>query len=188
MKVTIDFESRSACDIKKHGAWVYSEDPTTEVLCMAFKWEGHKAQCLRDILHCGGSEEARALVGNLIKDASTIEAHNMAFEYAMWTNVCVKRYGWPPLPVEKLRCSAAKAAMHSLPRHLEGACQALGLRVQKDMEGHRLMMKMCRPRKPRKDEPEINPNDPRGYYWHEDPADFERLYEYCIREIGRAHV
>ena len=118
-----------------------------------------------------------------VDEASEIWAQNASFEYAMWTNVCVKKYGWPPLPVEKLRCSAAKAAMHSLPRHLEGACQALGLSVRKDMEGHRLMMKLCRPRRPRKDEPELNPNDPHGLYWHEDPADFERLYKYCLRDV-----
>ena len=28
--ITIDFETRSACDLKKAGAWVYSEHPTTE--------------------------------------------------------------------------------------------------------------------------------------------------------------
>ena len=44
------------------------------------------------------------------------------------------------------------------------------------MEGYKLMMKMCRPRKPRKDEPE-------GLYWHEDPKDLERLYAYCMKDV-----
>lgn len=180
MKLTIDFESRSACDIKKHGAWVYSEHPTTEVLCMAFKAGGFPNSLT---YYSGVMSAFRKEVHKLIAGATTIEAHNAQFEYAIWTNVCVKKYGWPPLPLEKLRCSAAKAAMHSLPRSLEQACLALDLPVQKDMEGYRIMMKMCKPRKPHKGEPEQNPNDPYGYYWNEDPKDYERLYEYCMKDV-----
>lgn len=183
MKLTIDFETRSACDIKKHGAWVYSEHPTTEVLCLAVKIGGHSSHIIRDVNATPYSSEEIRNLGILLERAATIEAHNAQFEYAIWTNVCVKTYGWPPLPVEKLRCSAAKAAMHSLPRSLEQACQALGLSVQKDMEGYRLMMKMCRPRKPRKGEPELNADDPHGLYWHEDPKDLERLYQYCMHDV-----
>lgn len=174
VRLYIDFETKSACNLKKHGAWVYSEDSTTEVLCMAVKWERKPALIApREV----------GYVTALIEQADIIEAHNASFEYAIWTNVCVPRYGWPSLPLEKLRCSAAKAAMYALPRDLEGACRALGLAVQKDMEGHRLMLKMCKPRKPRKDEPEINPNDPHGYYWHEDPVDLERLCRYCMNDV-----
>ena len=41
-KATIDFETRSACSIKDCGSWRYSLDPTTEVMCLAFRlphWE-----------------------------------------------------------------------------------------------------------------------------------------------------
>lgn len=172
MKLTFDFETRSACNIKKHGAWVYAEHPTTRVLCLAYKWERQPPAIWTPGMPLVPLFDA-------IGRADIIEAHNASFEYAIWTNVCEKRYGWPALPVEKLRCSAAKASMHALPRSLEDACQALGLHVQKDMEGHRLMMRMCRPRKPRKGEPEINSDDPYGLYWHEDPADLARLYLYC---------
>jgi DNA polymerase bacteriophage-type len=175
MKLTIDFETRSACDIKKHGAWVYSEHPTTEVLCLSLKWEGQQP-FLR--IPENGTD-----VGLSLHHADVIEAHNASFEYAIWLNVCMKKYGWPALPVEKLRCSAAKAAMHSLPRSLDGACRALGLPIQKDMEGYRLMLRMCRPRNARKGEPEINPKDPHGLYWNEDPADLERLYKYCMQDV-----
>lgn len=176
-RLYIDFETRSACDIKKHGAWVYSEHPTTEVLCLATKWAGQQAQVF--IPHPHPVDH----VPRMLEQADEIIAHNASFELAIWMNVCVKKYGWPELPLEKLRCSAAKAAMHSLPRSLEGAGAALGLRIQKDMEGHRLMMKLCRPRKPRKGEPEINPNDPHGYYWNEDPAELDRLYKYCMNDV-----
>ena len=169
MRLTIDFETRSACDIKRHGAWVYSAHPTTEVLCMAYKWEGEAP----GIWIPGDSIDG---ISDALETASDIEAHNAQFEFAIWTNVCVPRYGWPPLPLEKLRCSAAKAAMHALPRSLDGACQALGLPVQKDAEGYRLMLKMCKPR-PRKE------GELPGILWHDNPKDLERLYEYCKTDV-----
>ncbi|HPS94839.1 MAG TPA: hypothetical protein PK600_10270, partial [Deltaproteobacteria bacterium] len=177
MKLTIDFESRSACDLKKHGAHVYSEHPTTDILCMAMKWEGKPPFVVKPRTTTG------AALKDLLEIADTIEAHNMSFEYVMWENIAVPRYGWPPLPMEKLRCSAAKAAMHSLPRRLEDACNALGLPVRKDMEGYKLMLRMCKPRRPRKGEPEDNPGDPYGHYWHDDPALHARLQQYCMADV-----
>lgn len=179
IRVCIDFETRSACDLKKHGAYVYAEDPTTKPLMLAMKWSDEREPSL--VLDLETWDPAS--VQRMLNRADIIEAHNMAFEHAIWTGVCVPRYGWPRLPIEKLRCSAAKAAMHSLPRNLEGACAALHLPYQKDMEGHRLMLKMCKPRKPRKGEPDWNPDDEFGFYWHEDPEDLERLGEYCMKDV-----
>ena len=36
MTVHIDFETRSKVDLKLVGAWVYSEHPSTEILCMKY--------------------------------------------------------------------------------------------------------------------------------------------------------
>lgn len=168
MRLTIDFETRSRIDLKKRGVFVYAADPSTEVICLAGKW--------------GNEDHPWVIRGGLLTDpswledleihlsnATEIEAHNMQFEAAIWQNVCVPRYGWPPLPVEKLRCSAAKAAMHALPRRLEDACKALGLPIQKDMDGHKLMMKMCKPRK--------------DGTWHETPEQIARLCEYCKQDV-----
>lgn len=172
MKLTIDFETRSTCDIKKHGAFVYSEDPTTEVLCLACKWKDQKPWIV-----IPSDKEKVAATMNAIAQATTILGHNVSFEAAIWQNVCVKRYHWPPLPVEKLRCSAAQASMHAIPRALGNAGEALMLTQQKDPMGYRIMMKLCRPRQPKITE------DPNGTYWHEDPKDFETLYKYCLQDV-----
>ena len=37
MILTIDFETRSACDLRKSGAYRYAQDPSTDVMCLAFK-------------------------------------------------------------------------------------------------------------------------------------------------------
>lgn len=169
MKVVIDFETRSACDLKKHGSYVYSEDPTTEILCMAYMLQG-----AQPFIWKRGDNPDQML--RLIAAADTIEAHNLFFEYGIWKNICEKRMGWPALPEEKLRCCMAKASQCALPRSLDGACSALGLEQQKDRKGHQIMMKLCRPRKPKKDEPP-------GLYWNEDPADLELLYKYCLQDV-----
>lgn len=197
MKVTIDFETRSACDLKQHGAVVYSEHPTTEALCMAVKYHGQPpGYLLPRSPTATGLEVINYLAYS--DDIDIIEAHNASFEHLIWNNVCMPKYKWPPIPFYKLRCSAAKAAMHSLPRSLEGACNALNLPVRKDTEGYRLMMKLCRPRRinnaDRKEWLEsgecieldnyfyYSESDSRIYLWHEDPADLERLYQYCMND------
>ena len=177
LRLFIDFETRSACDLKKHGAHVYSEHPTTDILCMALKWESKPPFVITPRTTTG------AALADLLEIATEIWAHNASFEQVMWENVAVPRYGWPPLPLEKLRCSAAKAAMHSLPRRLEDACNALGLPVRKDMEGYKVMMKMCKPRRARKGELEVNPADPFGNYWNDDPALHARLQQYCMADV-----
>jgi DNA polymerase len=58
------------------------------------------------------------------------------------------------------------------------------LGVQKDKEGHRLMLKLCRPRTPRlKDGEKAG-----GLYWHEDPAELQRLFEYCLQDVAAEHA
>jgi DNA polymerase bacteriophage-type len=73
-------------------------------------------------------------------------------------------------PLSRWRCTAAKAAACSLPRKLEGAAKALGLPTQKDMAGHKLIKKYCKPRKPSKHNPKL---------WWDDPADLRAIYRYC---------
>jgi DNA polymerase bacteriophage-type len=174
-RVTIDYESRSACDLKSRGSWVYSEHPTTDILCLGYKFEGQPAGVLAP------GEDNSSVSGHIldaILDATEIWAHNAFFEYSIWTNVAVKKYGWPSLPVEKLRCSAAVAAQHALPRSLAGACAALGLPIQKDQEGAKVMMRLCKPARQRADQGTLM-----DLTWNENPADLARLYEYCKRDV-----
>ena len=197
IKLTIDFETRSRAPLKKIGAWVYSEDPSTDYICLAVKVDNaaprlHYGPRFEKILrdagrlvepspfsalaprHHVGKEE----VWELIARADEIEAHNAPFEIAIWHNVCFLRHGWPDLPLEKMRDSAAKCRMAGLPASLEGAGEALGLPVQKDREGHLLMMKMCKPRKPSKG----NPNE-----WIEDADSLVRLGGYCLCDVDAEH-
>ena len=183
MRLTLDLETRSEIDLKKCGVYVYAQDKTTDILCIAFKidnkvttlWIPDKFTPLCKDWH--GSIFSHD-INTLIQKADEIEAHNVSFEAALWHEVMHKRYGFLDLPTEKLRCSAAKASSHALPRSLAGACEALNLSQQKDKDGYRIMLKMCKPRKPTKHNPA---------FWHEDPEEFKKLCEYCVQDVDSEH-
>jgi len=74
---------------------------------------------------------------------------------------------------------AAKAApCTASPRDLAGACSAAGVDQQKDMAGHRLMLKLgCKPQPgPRKAELLLDPRGVENLIGHEDTGDIIRLW------------
>lgn len=171
--IYLDFETRSECDIFKAGAWVYSADPSTSVLCMAYAVDdGEVALWTPD-----SSFPIDQWLQQKIDEGHTFEAHNAFFEKSIWQNVMAPRYGWPIIPEDQWACSAAQAAAHSLPRALGKCGEALGLKTLKSDVGRRVMLKMCKPRRAKKSE------DPNGVYWHEDAEDFKTLYAYCIDDV-----
>lgn len=187
---TLDFESRSACDLRKTGSWKYSLDPSTQVLCLAFRlphWKsGRTALWHPAFPHLGIDEAICPELGDLfawIVDGGLVEAHNAWFERGIWVNIMVPRYDWVPVPHTQWRCSAAKAAAHALPRALEDAVKALGLRVKKDLVGQKLMKKLSKPRKPRKAEIDQWLLDGAPHLWWESRKMFEGLWAYCRQDV-----
>src|ERR1019366_7012190 len=139
-RVTVDFETRSACSLKNSGAWRYSRDPTTEVLCLAFRlpyWKPgrvslwHPAFPQIDLPEEGEWPALTELV-EWIQAGGLLEAHNAAFERCIWTNLLTPVHYFPLPRISQWRCSAAKCAAHALPRKLEDAGLALRLREKKD--------------------------------------------------------
>ena len=185
-KLTIDFETRSAAPLKKCGAAAYAQDGTTDVICLALKRHGEEPvvwfspdfrfPTVR--LPVVSDETVLKMIGS----AEVIEAHNAQFEYFIWKYV-MPRYGFPMFDASKLRCSAAKAAMYGLPRDLAGACAAAGVPQRKDMEGSRLMMSLCKPRKALKAEMLRDPDWETRLYWRGTPEEFERLALYCMQDV-----
>lgn len=175
--IFIDFETRSACDLKKCGADVYSEDPSTEVLCLGYADGENKSeiwtprQGTKPIHFLGELAESKSLGS---ASSKLLIAHNAPFEIAIWNNVCVPKYGFPPLPAHRFLCTAAMCYAMALPGSLEKASAAVGIEDGKDMVGHRLMLQLSQP-KDVKDDGTIE--------WWEDEEKSKRLFEYCKRDI-----
>lgn len=176
MTIYIDFETRSKADIKKVGAWRYAEDPSTEILCMAYAINEAPVQIWKPGIVTIPTWVVYLNVG--LNKRNKVEAHNAFFERAIWENICVKRLGWPRIPHNRWRCSAAKAAYYALPRSLKNAGAALKLDTVKDEEGHQVMMNLCKPRKPSKSNPD------EWFTKEKYPKRYEKLYEYCKQDVG----
>jgi DNA polymerase len=162
----IDFETRSQIDLKKSGLHNYATDPSTGVHCLSYG---------PDPEHVKTWVEGEPFPADLkahIEAGGIITAWNAAFELAIWNEVCVKKYGWLPLPIRQVRCSMVRAYAMALPGALDDAAPALGVDQRKDAEGHRIMLQLSRPKKD-------------GSMWRrEDDLDkFLKLYGYNKQDV-----
>jgi DNA polymerase len=175
----LDFETRSKCKLNAAGAWEYSLDKSTQILCAAFRL-GTRAELSSAktwVWSPALGPIHKELIDALCDPSVIIVAHNAFFEQVITRNVLSKLNHRPELkdiPPDRWICTATLAASLALPRALENACKALGLTAEKDMVGHRLMLKMSKPRKPTKDNPAT---------WHQSKADLIRLMEYCAKDV-----
>jgi DNA polymerase bacteriophage-type len=186
-RATVDFETRSAASLNDVGTWRYSIDPTTEVMVMSYRlphWEPGRVERWHPAYPHANIPEAQAPwdLFDWINEGGLVEAHNAFFEYCIWLNQQVPKRGWPEVPDDQWRCSAAKAATHSLPRNLEEANEAMKLSVVKDVEGAKLMKKMVKPRKLLKREIKAG-LDPSRLHWKEEREDLLRLFQYCDSDV-----
>jgi len=174
--VTLDFETRAVRDLLKVGAHIYTLCPDFDVLCLSFAVNDEP------VINCRGpmNEESKAnglkldKLNSLAKNPKVIfEAHYVGFEFWVWHNYMVPKYGFSPIPIERWRCSAAAAASRGFPRSLFGVCQATGSPIQKDMEGKKIMLKMCKPL------PEPQRKKFGGSMWAMSEELMEKLMAYC---------
>lgn len=167
----IDFETRSAADLPKVGLANYAADPSTDVWCMAYAF-GEAGVCVWD----GVNPQHVQLdaVKSYVKKGGLVYAHNAAFEFEIWNAVCAKRYDWPELKLEQMRCTMSMALAMGLPASLENCAAALGIDQQKDMKGRRVMLQMSRPKELLADGTPV---------WISDPAKLDILHAYCRQDV-----
>lgn len=178
MKLHLDFETRSAVNLKTCGAMRYAMDPTTAVLwacwCIEDEWGRGTVKRWRR-----GDPPPRELI-DAIASGMTVVAHNAMFELAIWHFVCAARMGWSPMSPHQMDCTMARAHVMSLLGSLDGVTTLLRLKNRKNPAGRSLINFFSVPRKPRKDE------DPNGIYWNEPedhPARFQEFGDYCADDV-----
>lgn len=172
----LDFETRSEADLKKVGAHQYFEHPSTTVLCAGYSFGAEEPE-----LWLPDDVFVPDRIIDHVKSGGIIAAWNANFERLAWRHVMTKKFGFPPVSDHQWQCTMTESLAMNMPAQLKDAAPAFGLDIVKDDIGHRLMMKMCKPRKPRKDE------DPDAILWHELPADLLRLGEYCRQDVRVEH-
>jgi DNA polymerase len=136
MTLWVDFESRSACDLKVAGVYNYAQHGTTEVLCMSYAVDD--------------GEVVTWLPGQPLPDftGQIIYAHNAAFERLIFWYVLQQNY-----PLESFYCTAAQARANCAPGSLEDVGRFAGASMKKDHRGAALIRKMSVP--PFEESPEL---------------------------------
>lgn len=156
------------------GASVYTEHPTAEVLSAHYDLcDGRGVRCWRP-----GDPLPHDLFAHLAA-GRLLDAHNVLFETLVWSNICVVKYGWPPLDFARFpfRCTMAQARVNNLPGALGNLGDVLGLGAKKDKDGKRLLDKFSKPRNPTK-------SDPRLRIRPEDDPEGEALFMYGDRDVA----
>lgn len=187
----VDFEAFSEVSLREPGGvgtCRYSEHPSTESLCMGWAigdgephvwvpgralFQVREAGLAKPEWHSTAPEE-------LFKHAERgghVYAWNVEMEIPFWEKVMSERHGWPVIPRDQWRDTAAMALTYALPASLEAAGAALGLDIVKDQRGKHLLNKLAKPRKPSK-------NDSRTRWEvNQVPEDYADLYDYCAQDV-----
>jgi len=165
--VDLDFETASGVDLKKVGAWRYSEDPTTEIVCAYFSINGDEP--IRWLPGLQWHERTR--LWELANDPDvTFIAHNAGFEKAIWRNLMVPVFGFSDIPNSRWHDSMAACAMRSVPQEQRHAALVLGCAHQKDTKGSALTKSLSKP------------NKKTGKY-DRTPETLKKVYDYCRQDI-----
>lgn len=206
-----DFETYCELDVTKVGAFRYAQHPSCEPILLSwavpdgegdftmYTWtpfaEPEVLQAIRDHMVVQAEEQGYAwklLTGpklpqrfvKLIEDDKVIFfAHNAEFEYCIWTYV-MPRFGAPPIAAERFHCTATMSAASGLPRSLGKVGTALGLDIQKDKEGAKLLKVFCARKaalKPSKKNPDGVP--PRRVFPIERAEDFAKFTGYNVTDV-----
>ena len=141
IEIRLDYETYGEIDLTVVGAHNYAEHESTDVLVARFRFRALGAkEWTRGEWRAG---QPYPFIGCEIR---RVYAWNSSFERLMWNGPLVRKHGWPELPLETFVCTSAQARQYaSAPAKLEKAAQFFGLKVRKDMQGHRHMLYMCRP-------------------------------------------
>jgi len=188
----IDFETFShVTKLDKVGSYRYFDDPSTDVLCGAYAFDNGPIK-----LWWPGDDYP---FGDF---DGTFLAWNAGFERWCTNHVMTELYDWEHIPLRRWQCVAAQARCQALPGSLDKAAQFCKLPYKKDMQGHRIMLNLCKPASDaqqikfwaRKNEGALLPHEIKlvdrfgaeaaSMRCHHTPEKMERLGRYCRSDVA----
>src|SRR6516164_3633513 len=150
MNVYGDIETYSQCSLKERGAHIYAIDPSTDVYFLGF------AVGDGDIQTWMRGDPVPEPYANFTSYGPFVW-DGWPFDPLIYTNILVKRYGFPLIPLENQDCAQRLALANAYPAELGLRCEALGLPYRKDPEARRAMLRLSRPQTAKKRK---KPEDP----------------------------
>ena len=131
MILWVDFETRSACDLRTAGVYNYAQHGTTDVLCMSYAFDDDDVQTWTPDQPF--PESVRNYTGQ-------IRAHNAAFERLIFWYVLQINF-----KLEQFYCTATQARVNCAPGSLGDIGRFSGASMKKDHRGAQLIRIMCIP-------------------------------------------
>lgn len=180
MKVHLDFETYSECNLQAHGAWVYSRHPSTRVLCTADTLSLPDD----DLLHSPrvklgyGQEYAYSRVIDILTESDEIHAFNSFFECCIIANT-LRLDGF--VSFSQWHDTMALACAAAWPQSLGGITSAMPFsdKFKKEKNGKKLIRQLCMPQKA-KDGTLVSPE----VFWGDEYGDLlEELGAYCVQDV-----
>lgn len=181
MKLLLDYETRSRADLPSVGQHMYARHPSTEIMCAGWKIIGEKESHVVSYpaIYTDDASETKEFYYAL-KHAEHVVAHNAPFEQAIYSHVHLQTTPMGAkmrtLEPKDYICTLSMCSIMALPRSLEKAAIALNLPVKKDVEGRKLLLQMCKPKRPIQ-------NIKAWIEWVETDDALKRLYEYCRTDL-----
>lgn len=186
-----DYETRSEQDVSEVGARRYACDPSTEILCVAWRLKGDDIWDDARVAILAGGSDGRAAIERRVREAGwrvaalaeyradfalaeVIAAHNSGFEAA------IEDYKLPEIAAMRAArretCTASRSRRLGLPGGLSDACRVLRTAHQKSEEGHGVMLQCSQPR------PAWTARRS-GPQWFDDADRLARTAIYCCQDI-----
>lgn len=167
MRLYIDLETYSECDLQKSGSYKYAEHPTTEITLFGYAIGDEPAK-VWDITT--GARMPADLAEALARDDVQLWAHNAMFDRVILKTIL----GAPFDNLDKWCDSMIAAYSVSLPGALGALSEVLGLPQDKakDKDGRRLVLKFCKPTK-----------EGTRHTRETDPEDWAKFVNYCRLDV-----
>jgi DNA polymerase len=151
----LDFETRSRCDLPKHGVYNYAQDASTEVLCMSYAFDDDDVQTWTPDQPF--PEQVKNYKG-------VIYAHNAAFERLIFWYVLQINF-----ELEQFYCTAAQGRANCAPGSLEDVGRFAGASMKKDHRGAQLIRLLSIPQA--------------DGSFRQDPALMAEMIQYCEQDV-----
>lgn len=135
----LDTETKSRVDLPSRGSYVYAQDASTEILCMAYAFDDEEVQVWVP------DQPFPTKVSAHFRNGGQIRVHNAGFDrLILWYVVCPD-FGIPEPPLSSFYCTAAQARANCGPGSLEDVGRFAGAAMKKDHKGTALVRKCCIP-------------------------------------------
>ena len=144
-----DIETYSQVNLKDQGVHIYGRHKSTGVFFLCFAIDDGPVQVWRP------GDPVPAPFANPA-DFKFI-SDNWTFECTVHAEILVKRYEFPPIPIENQDCAQRLALANAFPAELGLRCEALGLPYRKDPEARKAMLRLSRPQTAKKRKKPVDP-------------------------------